>query len=515
MSSIPPPTPDSSEQESYSLEEMMKRLRERGHQEGELLTRDDGSQVLRVKKRKRRSHQPHKEEAKRRQRQKVMRIGIAFMVLSTIVVGSLLTLLYYNSNAFREGLRVKIASWCASDVELSAININPESGSISKVVMTWPEGNYLRRLQVDGVVAHIDPSSFFTGIWGGSSVESQQAQLSLAPPVSGKPKRGSSIASDADFPFSFSNYRCSRLTVKTLDGNQSTFFTISDTDATLTKSALGCDLRLVGGRVSILGLEPLKLDRASMMISEQEVKVDSFRLQHPDSDDGFMRFSETVQLYGSQNARMKVELSEFPTVGLFGHHVGEFISGAVSSTRDLDDSFLKFSMARLQDYEFIADFVGSEKHPLKLSKLPFLDELSRELKSQDFANFIFQKKAAGQYKRNFEGFEIRNLRFEERGLWVVTGSISVKDEQLSGLINVGIASDVLLRPGTTRAMQTLFAQSRDGYRWHDVKLSGTVQTPTDSFAQSLKNAITDMNPSLRNVADPKKGLQQELDELIK
>ena len=83
------------------------------------------------------------------------------------------------------------------------------------------------------------------------------------------------------------------------------------------------------------------------------------------------------------------------------------------------------------------------------------------------------------------------------------------------MMNVGIASDVLLRPGTTRAMQSLFAESRDGYRWHEVKLNGTTQAPKDSFAQALKTAVTDLNPSLRDHADPKKGLQQELDDLIK
>lgn len=515
MSSLPPSTPDPSEQDSYSLEEMMKRLRERGHQEGELLTRDDGSQVIRVKKRKRRSHQPHKEEAKRRQRQKVLRIGVAFMILSTIAVASVLTLLYYNSNAFREGLRIKIASWCAAEVELSAINISPESGAISKMVMTWPEGNYLRRLQVDGILARIDPSSFFTGIWGGSSVESQQATLMLAPPVTGKSKRGGLIASNTAFPFSFSNYRCSKLTVKAADINQSIFLNVSDTEATLTKSASGCDLRLVGGRVNVAGLDALKLDRASMMITEENVKVDVFRLQYADDDNGYISLADTVELYEPQSAQMSVELSELQTSALFGTYVGDWISGAISSPRNRDGSYLKFSMSQMQNYEFLADFEGSEKHPIKLSKLPFLDELSRELKSQDFSNFVFQKKASGQFFRNFHGFEIRNLRLEERGLWAVTGSLSVKDDQLTGVLMVGIASDVLLRPGTTRAMQSLFVESRDGYRWHEVKVNGTAQTPKDSFAQALKTAVTDLNPSLRDETNPKKGLQQELDELIK
>ncbi|MBU6327458.1 MAG: hypothetical protein KGQ89_07515, partial [Verrucomicrobia bacterium] len=72
--------PPQQEPESYSLEEMMRRLKERGHNEGELVVRSDGTQALKVKKRKRRSNQPHKEEMKRAQQFRVVQLAIAFVV---------------------------------------------------------------------------------------------------------------------------------------------------------------------------------------------------------------------------------------------------------------------------------------------------------------------------------------------------------------------------------------------------------------------------------------------------
>ena len=56
------------EPDNYSIDDMMDRLRSRsegGQEDAQLVTREDGTQVYRVKKRKRRSHQPKKEKEQR------------------------------------------------------------------------------------------------------------------------------------------------------------------------------------------------------------------------------------------------------------------------------------------------------------------------------------------------------------------------------------------------------------------------------------------------------------------
>ena len=63
----------STDQSNYSVDEMMERLR-RGEREkqssedGELVTREDGTQVMRVRRRKRRSKQPEAEARKKTKR---------------------------------------------------------------------------------------------------------------------------------------------------------------------------------------------------------------------------------------------------------------------------------------------------------------------------------------------------------------------------------------------------------------------------------------------------------------
>ena len=90
---------DSSDKSNYSVDEMMDRLREGGREdsaERELVTREDGSQVIRVKKRKRRTKQKKEEEAKRRKRMAVART-LALIALPLVVgLGIVLLLANYS-----------------------------------------------------------------------------------------------------------------------------------------------------------------------------------------------------------------------------------------------------------------------------------------------------------------------------------------------------------------------------------------------------------------------------------
>ena len=85
-----------SEPEKYSIDEMMDRLKavpSENPDEGELVTRSDGSQAIRVRKRKRRSTQPHKEERHRTRRTRIIQVSAAliFLFIAALTVGRIIT----------------------------------------------------------------------------------------------------------------------------------------------------------------------------------------------------------------------------------------------------------------------------------------------------------------------------------------------------------------------------------------------------------------------------------------
>ena len=80
-----------SEPEKYSIDEMMERLKNRPPRKirsrtVNWSTRADGSQAIRVRKRKRRSHQPHKEELQNNRRARMIQVSGALILLLLAVV---------------------------------------------------------------------------------------------------------------------------------------------------------------------------------------------------------------------------------------------------------------------------------------------------------------------------------------------------------------------------------------------------------------------------------------------
>ena len=112
----------SSEPEKYTIDEMMDRLKNRdsADPEGELVTRSDGSQARKIKKRKRRSNQAVNKETKRNQKVQAMQIAgfVVLIAVAGLAIG--VGVLYANSTAFRESLIKKIGKTTEAKVEGTA-----------------------------------------------------------------------------------------------------------------------------------------------------------------------------------------------------------------------------------------------------------------------------------------------------------------------------------------------------------------------------------------------------------
>src|SRR6478609_3165765 len=96
-----------SEPEKYSIDEMMDRLKSgpsQNSENGELVTRADGTQAVRVRKRKRRSTQPHKDARQRTRRARIVQVSSALVLIfaAGLTVGG--AIIYANSSPFRKNL---------------------------------------------------------------------------------------------------------------------------------------------------------------------------------------------------------------------------------------------------------------------------------------------------------------------------------------------------------------------------------------------------------------------------
>ncbi|RYD33152.1 MAG: hypothetical protein EOP87_11540, partial [Verrucomicrobiaceae bacterium] len=142
------------EPEKYSLDEMLERLQSKPsstpEESGELVTRADGSQAIKVRKRKRRSTQPHKDAAKKASRMRAFQVSSAviLMILAGIMFGGLI--IYANSSPYRKKIVSKFSNGTGANVRFQQLQNSPTGMTAAQAAMEWPEGNLLKSLTLQG-----------------------------------------------------------------------------------------------------------------------------------------------------------------------------------------------------------------------------------------------------------------------------------------------------------------------------------------------------------------------------
>lgn len=486
-----PAHPDNQEEpEKYTLEEMMERLKERGHDEGELVTRADGTVAIKVKKRKRRSKQPHKEQEKRKQRLRIVQLGIVFLLITAAIATATSMLFYYNSNSFRESMRQKIATWTGADVELVEFTVTPNTAKCATATFAWPEGNYLRQLQVMHPSAHLDISSFLGNKWGGTTVVGKTGKLSFSDAAPGAPKRSSPASTDTAFPFGFTSYRCEKLDVIGQGADRLPWLTIEGTEASLIKTTRGTQTRFVGGLIKMNGFQPMLIDRGSIYFELGQMRVENLRLK-PNAGAGTLEIQNSMELYSPEISKMELLLSEFPLELLLGNELEVIFNGHVDTPSNALNRLFTVKPGDLKSLKLQVGFRGSERDPLTIRNLPFLNELSRELQNPEYARqYDFSDRVEGELVRSQGETRVQGLRLEKKGGFCILGEIFVKNGALGGTLQVGLPGSLLLDEQLYGGLKQVFTRQEDGYVWCEVQLSGLPGQPQDNFAAQLQQAIT-------------------------
>jgi hypothetical protein len=125
------------EPENYSIDDMMDRLRSRGEGgtdgEAELVTRDDGSQVYRVRKRKRRSQQPKKDKERRKKQFRVVQVVLGVALVALTGAAFVASVLYLNSGAYKDSVIERIRVWTGAEPTVTELRVTPVSAAASSL----------------------------------------------------------------------------------------------------------------------------------------------------------------------------------------------------------------------------------------------------------------------------------------------------------------------------------------------------------------------------------------------
>lgn len=476
------------EPEKYSIDEMMERLKGRAPESaanGELVTREDGSQAIRVRKRKRRSSQPHKEKQKRAKWVRVVQVAAVVLVLFVGILGIGGGMLFANSAPFRESLLAKISRTTGAEAKMLSFRMNPKTANAVRLDLAWPEGNVLERLTLDGISAQVSPSSFLGSSFSGDEVTINNGYLALRPPATGKPL--TLAPSDAGVsPIQFKQFRIPTLQV-TIGSPTQPALSLTRSEASLGfKPGGGPQLRLYQGDLVIQGWPKLRLDRALVDLSKEQANVIQFRVLHESDGRGSIDLSGAVSPYRTdQDSKLAVTMDSFPLSGLLGPQLARLVSGRISSGPASDANRLTFRPSAKADSVFESSFVLSPGTALDMQGFPFLFTLARELGDEWFERPIFEGDAEGIVRRENGTVTLGKLNIENKGRLALKGSIRMDSGgNLGGDLEVGL-TDAMIASSKNPSLGRLFGDSDGNYRWVSLKISGTASNPGDNLKQLL------------------------------
>lgn len=479
---------ESPEPENYTISQMMDRLKERSSGDpsaGELVTRSDGTQAIKVRKRKRRSEQVERDRQKRSKRLRAIQLVSILLVLllGLLVAGGVL--LYYNGGPYRNKILQRITDASGASAEVAQFRVTPLGATAQSLSMKWPEKSVLKSLSLKGVSAELRASSLLGQTWSGDELTASSGELLIGEPI---PDGGPIVADEGEGRFRFTRFRSPDMTV--IVGNpQSPVLAIRESELSFYPQALNgrAELRLTRGAVSFRsGLPALNLDRGFFGFSGRQMEVLSLRLEDPTDSRGLIELSGSVSPF-SKNKVSTLDIKKvenFPLEHLVGQEFGRILSGRIES-RDLPNSnFLSFSSGSIESARLMMAFRGGFSSKLTLANLPFLTALARMLDDSGYERPSIDSGASGVLRISPTGYSIEDLRLEAKSRMIVRGSLSVtQGKVLAGRLEVGLPPNQIAT--LLRSLDSEFSAPREEMRWMEIEVSGTTTAPVDDFSKKL------------------------------
>jgi hypothetical protein len=488
--------PDNSQEpENYSIDDMIDRLKRRtedgGEDAGELVTRADGSQAIRVRKRKRRSHQPHKDEETKTRRMRIIQVSGAFLliVLAGLAAGG--ALVFGNSPLFRNRVVAGIHTITGADAEMREFRVNPKTANATLLDLTWPEGHLLRHLRLRSINAEIFPASFLGKALTGEEVTAGQAELTLDFPVPDQARRAEPMASEP-MDIRFKRYAANNLRLS-LGPKSSPVLWLRETEFTLQDRGRTARPQLLinRGTITMPGIPTWRLDRGHIEFRGDDIDVVALRLLHESDNRGYMKLSGTVQPYETdRQSTLAVHMDSFVFDGLVGTRLGKVFTGRINTAEVARSNFFSFTPAAETKGVLAITFENSLATPFEVAGFPAFTLLARLLDDNWFERPVFEADVRGTVRRADGEIVIGDLVCENRSRISLKANLrATKDNRLNGTLRMGIAES-MLKSSQNRRLERVFGESRHGFRWVELAVSGRTDAPHDNFS-----ALYDATPA--------------------
>ncbi|MDC1406240.1 hypothetical protein N8314_01680 [Akkermansiaceae bacterium] len=470
----------SNDHEHYSVDEMMARLKRHDRdkeqqdkiKDGELVTRPDGSQVIKVKKRRRRSKQPSK---KTNPKLKWAVIGTASGLALALVAFTIFIIARYNGASFKEKTEISISKHVTADsTKIEQLRVTPLSAAASKATINWDRESFFHSATFSAIKADIKATSFLSRSWNGEEILAEQGTIQLQLPEKNRAASIDSIISN----YRFKSYRCEKLDL--LFGDSEDAPSIKGLHASLQRlPSRRYQVTYNSGTIDIPSWPNLEISSGIITLNSSSAEIEA-RLGAQNNNRGELLIKGIIYKDKDQPVVLDVKSINYPIEDMLGEDFSRIIEGYIHS--DMGALSYNPKQNNVNALSFIMPFNSDQ---LNISELPMLNDLRDLTGKPQYLHPSFTH-CRGTIIRNLGGISLSNLNLISSKLLSIEGNISVNAQgMLSGELNVGIPSRLF--DDKTPAPK-IFSAPKDGNIYTKVTLGGTVHSPHDDFNARLKSS---------------------------
>ena len=485
--------PPTSEPEKYSIDQMMDCLKGRPEEnaihDGELVTRADGTQAIKVRKRKRRSDQPHKKNQEKTRRMRMIQVAAALLLLLVAAFAASSALVYSNSAPFREDVIHKIQQTVGAEVHLEQFRVNPSHAVAGGLILKWPENHILRDFTIRGISASIAPNFFLGKSINGSDVNCVEATLTLGAP-SDLTASTSATTNVKPLPIHFERYSVPRFNVQMGNPAKPAASLLESEAMFQVDSKNGRPLLLLNrGQIQLPGWPKIKMDRAHIEFRERDIDVISMRVVHESNIRGMMELIGTVSPYATdQPSTLSVRMESFPFSGIGGAELGQLFVGSVDTDSKAKSNHFRFTPGSPDGATLDVTFRNALNSSFELQGFPFQTQLAIMLGDDWFEHPVFENESKGSLVRQNAKVTLQDLYFEQKSRMAVRGNLTLADDlRLSGTLEIGLTEAMIKSSGQPK-LEAMFGPTEEGFRWLALKIGGSGSKPTDNFLEIVDAA---------------------------
>ncbi len=475
--------------EQTDTDEVLRRLKRQPSSEGstesenaailpagaQVVERADGTQVIRVKKRKRRSKQPKKEADQRSKKRKALVVlgTVVSLFVMALVVAFLLA--YRNSSKFNTKVAEAILATSGAKAEIGTLGVTPQKVSVKKVELQW-DRSFMESLELRDVYVKTHPLGFFGGTWRLEDFEAQKAILKL--------REGQRPVGEGDVPFEFEGGIFDAVELDCQFGESGVF--LRDSSVRL-RTDKGVSVDVEGGALELLQWGKLNVGSGFIKESGQGAEL-NLRLQSKDDYNEWLEIKGSVSNDYSVKNELKVTASSYPLENLLGSHLGKYLHGPFQAS----EGKAVLSPTDIKTLSLEVLLIGEG---LRMSKWPFLVRLGQILEDSELQGYEFKDESQARFVYDQSVMKLSEISMATHNEFLLRGDIEVAaNGELQGKLRMGISED---KEGYFEKKNALHVTRNggDGYLWITVNLSGSVSAPKDDFGQQVSARPSQISPS--------------------